>query len=81
MTQDYRSLPPNLPAPVDDGAADHLPGMEVPAVRLRSTLGGEVDLAQAALRMMEVNMDAEVVAADDVRFDEDGAGGDDGAST
>ena len=48
MTQDYRSLPPNLPAPVDDGAADHLPGMEVPAVRLPSTLGGEVDLAQAA---------------------------------
>jgi nicotinamidase-related amidase len=34
------------------------------------------DLASAALRMMEVNMDAEVVAADDVRFDEDGAGGD-----
>jgi nicotinamidase-related amidase len=33
------------------------------------------DLATAALRMMEVNMDAEVVAADDVRFDEDGAGG------
>jgi nicotinamidase-related amidase len=33
------------------------------------------DLAQAALRMMEVNMEAEVVAADDIRFDEDGAGG------
>jgi peroxiredoxin len=48
MTQDYRSLPPDLPAPVDDGAADHLPGMAVPAVRLASTLGGELDLAAAA---------------------------------
>jgi peroxiredoxin len=48
MTQDYRSLPPNLPAPADDGAADHLTGMEVPALRLPSTLGGEVDLAEAA---------------------------------
>jgi peroxiredoxin len=48
MTQDYRSLPPDLPVPADDGAADHLAGMEVPAVRLPSTLGGELDLAQAA---------------------------------
>lgn len=48
MTSDYRSLPPDLPAPVDDGAADHLPGMPVPAVRLRSTQGGEIDLAAAA---------------------------------
>ena len=31
--------------PVDDGAADHLPGSEVPAVALPSTLGGELDLA------------------------------------
>jgi peroxiredoxin len=48
MTQDYRSLPPDLPVPADDGAADHLAGMEVPSVRLSSTLGGEVDLAHAA---------------------------------
>jgi peroxiredoxin len=48
MSTDYRSLPPDLPAPVDDGAADHLPGSEVPAVRLLSTQGGEVDLAQAS---------------------------------
>ena len=34
------------------------------------------DLASAALRMMEVNMEAEVVAAENVRFDEDGGGGD-----
>jgi nicotinamidase-related amidase len=33
------------------------------------------DLAEAALRMMEINMEAEVVDAGDVRFDGDGAGG------
>ena len=48
MTSDYRSLPPDLPAPVDDGAADHLAGMPVPAVRLPSTQGGAIDLAAAA---------------------------------
>src|SRR3954452_8430297 len=48
MTHDYRSLPSDLPAPVDDGAADHLAGLSVPAVRLPSTHGGEVDLARAA---------------------------------
>jgi nicotinamidase-related amidase len=32
------------------------------------------DLAEAALRMMEINMEAEVVGADEVRFDEDGSG-------
>ena len=48
MSTDFRSLPPDLPAPVDDGAADHLPGSEVPAVTLPSTQGGELDLAQAA---------------------------------
>ncbi|MEA2380414.1 MAG: hypothetical protein QOH72_385 [Solirubrobacteraceae bacterium] len=31
------------------------------------------DLAEAALRMMELNMEAEVVGADDVRFDVDDA--------
>jgi peroxiredoxin len=48
MTRDDRTLPPNLAVPVDDGAADHLPGSALPAVRLRSTLGTEVDLAAAA---------------------------------
>ncbi len=31
------SLPPDLPAPVDDGACDHLVGLEVPALVLDST--------------------------------------------
>jgi nicotinamidase-related amidase len=29
------------------------------------------DLAEAALRMMEINMDADIVGADDVRFEDD----------
>ena len=35
------------PAPVDDGAASHLvPGLRIPAVKLPSTLGAEIDIAQ-----------------------------------
>ena len=54
MSTDYTSLPDDLPAPDDDGAADHLPGSEVPAVALPSTLGGELDLAQAARERLVV---------------------------
>jgi peroxiredoxin len=54
MGTDFTSLPDNLPAPIDDGAADHLPGSEVPAVALPSTLGGELDLAQAARERLVV---------------------------
>ncbi len=43
-------LPPGLPVPVDDGAADHLPGRVVPAERLHSTLGGQLDLAELTRR-------------------------------
>jgi peroxiredoxin len=35
-----------LPAPVDDGAADHLLGAEIPRLLLPSTLGGQLDLAE-----------------------------------
>ncbi len=45
---DFYALPPDLPAPVDDGAADHLAGLRIPALALPSTLGGVVDLAAAA---------------------------------
>ena len=38
-------LPPDLPRPTDDGACDHLPGLAVPHVALRSTAGRDVDLA------------------------------------
>ena len=54
MSTDYRELPEGLPVPVDDGAADHLPGSEIPAVTLPSTLGGELDLAAAARERLVV---------------------------
>jgi peroxiredoxin len=42
---DPYSLPDDLPAPVDDGAADHLPGTALPAVELAATDGSTVALA------------------------------------
>ncbi|AYF73838.1 MerR family transcriptional regulator [Nocardia yunnanensis] len=39
------SLPPDLPVPADDGAADHLVGLAVPALTFDGTDGGVVDLA------------------------------------
>ena len=42
---DPYTLPDDLPAPVDDGAADHLPGAVVPDIGLASTDGGSVSLA------------------------------------
>lgn len=47
MDTDFSRLPSDLPVPEDDGAADHLVGMEVPSLRLPST-GGTVDLAELA---------------------------------
>jgi peroxiredoxin len=37
-------LPPNLPAPVDDGAADHLRGTPCPPIELSATDGRKVRL-------------------------------------
>ncbi len=45
-TDNLYALPPNLPVPVDDGACDHLPGMQVPSIPLASTGGRVVDLAR-----------------------------------
>ena len=45
-SDDIYSLPADLPVPEDDGAADHLPGMELPALALPSTAGGELRLDQ-----------------------------------
>jgi peroxiredoxin len=47
-THDPYVLPPHLPEPRDDGAADHLPGATLPALTLPSTAGDEIDLAEAA---------------------------------
>lgn len=44
-TDDILRLPPDLPVPQDDGAADHLPGSAVAPALLPSTGGGLVDLA------------------------------------
>jgi peroxiredoxin len=40
-------LPDDLPVPEDDGAADHLPGLEIPALTLGSSRG-PVNLAELA---------------------------------
>jgi peroxiredoxin len=42
---DFRALPDNLPVPQDDGAADHLPGLPMPSLRLPASDGRGVDLA------------------------------------
>jgi peroxiredoxin len=50
MATDYSSLPPDLPVPEDDGAADHLAGMALPPLAL-AVAGGEgrrFDLREAA---------------------------------
>src|SRR3954462_2018125 len=41
---ELHSLPPDLPAPHDDGAADHLVGSSLPPIALRATAGHDVDL-------------------------------------
>jgi len=40
-------LPPDLPIPLDDGAADHLLGRHFPALELPATTGGMIDLSIA----------------------------------
>ena len=43
---DYSILPPNLPVPVNDGAADHLTGLLMPSVILQASDGTVIDLAR-----------------------------------
>ena len=40
-TEDLLTTPPDLPVPVDDGAADHLPGTAMPPIALHGTDGGD----------------------------------------
>jgi peroxiredoxin len=54
MSSDFSRLPADLPAPTDDGAADHLPGSTVPDVALPSTQGGELSLADVAASLVVV---------------------------
>lgn len=41
-------LPTDLPVPVDDGACNHLRGMKIPSISLRSTQGRDVSLASVS---------------------------------
>lgn len=41
-----------IPAPIDDGATDHLPGMHMPAVALPATDGSSVDLSALSGRVV-----------------------------
>jgi peroxiredoxin len=45
MSLDPYTLPPNLPVPEDDGAADHLPDLRIPSLVLESSRG-PVDLEE-----------------------------------
>lgn len=46
--RDVYTLPPDLPVPVDDGAADHLRGVTVPVIVLTATSGQVIDLSALA---------------------------------
>ncbi len=45
MKNEFFPLPPNLPVPEDDGAADHLNGTRLPDIRLPATNGTIVRLS------------------------------------
>jgi peroxiredoxin len=49
-THNPNILPPNIPAPRDDGAARHLPGMTLPDLALPATAGPAVNLSKLAGR-------------------------------
>ena len=48
MSGTLSDLPDGLPVPEDDGAADHLTGMRLPAIGLPATNGAMVDLSRLA---------------------------------
>jgi peroxiredoxin len=51
MTDDVYTLPPDLPVPEDDGAADHLVGMMLPQLVLESS-AGPVSLRELGLERL-----------------------------
>jgi peroxiredoxin len=48
VSHDVYRLPPNLPIPEDDGAADHLVGLDLPSLGLESS-AGRVDVRDFAV--------------------------------
>ena len=53
-TDNLYQLPVNLPVPVDDGAARHLPGLPLPPIGLPSTSGDLVRLDDATISLAVV---------------------------
>jgi peroxiredoxin len=53
-TDNLYQLPADLPVPVDDGAARHLPGLALPPIALPSTDGRSVRLDDAAISLAVV---------------------------
>lgn len=49
---DLNQLPTDLPIPQDDGAADHLVGMRLPAISLPATTSGRFNLAESKGRLV-----------------------------
>jgi peroxiredoxin len=45
-SDNLHAIPPDLPVPQDDGACDHLRGVELPSIRLRATDGSMLDLSK-----------------------------------
>src|SRR4051812_25147116 len=43
---EIHTLPPDLPAPIDDGACAHLQGAAVPPIRLRSSNRRVIDISE-----------------------------------
>jgi len=52
LSHDPYTLPPDLPVPEDDGAADHLEGAVIPRLELPTTDQRALDLAEAAQRLL-----------------------------
>jgi peroxiredoxin len=50
----YSALPPDLPVPEDDGAADHLTGLELPELDLPVPGGGSFELRRPGLLVVFV---------------------------
>ncbi|KAK4627109.1 hypothetical protein CLAFUW4_05113 [Fulvia fulva] len=47
-TMAHTTFPTDIPAPTDDGACNHLPGLKLPSIPLPSTAGNTVDISTLA---------------------------------
>src|ERR1051325_3765912 len=54
MASDYTTFPDDLPVPEDDGAADHLPGAELPDLSLPSTAGKDINVNQSGALVLYI---------------------------